>query len=219
MRRGVSVSLGRGRPRRGAKTGSSPRQVPPRLVGPAGCEQRPPSAVAGGALTRGGLRLPIGRWSGASSRMYRGREGTRRPGEAPLSGRSVTASRPEDRPHGSHTFGLGRVGQTLGRIFQRREEGESPRPARAPSPTSRVPRGRGSPPVPAQVGHSLSDTRWPGWPSDSWFFPPHRGEGREPARPPEREEADPSVRCPRRCAVSGFHTNPTGEVGRPPPVA
>ena len=68
-RRGVSVSLGRaagGEARRRGSGESSARWVPrrPGFFGAAGGEQRPPCAhrgAAGGALARGGLRLPFDR--------------------------------------------------------------------------------------------------------------------------------------------------------------
>ena len=78
--------------------------------------------------------------------------------------------------------------------------------------------GRDTPSVPARRGLSLSDTRWPGWPSDSWFPPLPRGEreGSQPAGPPSLEGRPSAVRCPGRGSVSGFHTNPMGGVWRSP---
>ena len=99
------------------------------------------------------------------------------------------ASRSERRTHGSHTFGLGKVGQTLGRIFQRRGGGKSQRAALARGEPERAgTRRRVLPGTPLFLGYPLA-----GVALDSAVLPPSRGGGK-PARGTSGErETDPPV--------------------------
>ena len=218
-RRGVSVSLGRGRPRRSAKKGHRglSATVPPRLVGPAGCKQRPPEhRGAGGALARGGLRFPFGqcRVDGGGPRDHRGSLSARRlemraaaDGEGPLRGRPCVG-RPPCAPRLAvvHISGLGKVPDWLGREFQRRGPGRSPG-----APGLRVrPPGR-----PGALGRLSCPTerhfpRTPDGPGAPRFSggSPLSGEGE---RSPTRSEGLRPAPAPRQAPLSGprrpdFHT-------------
>ena len=226
-RRGVSVSLGRGRPRRSAKKGHRglSATVPPRLVGPAGCKQRPPEhRGAGGALARGGLRFPFGqcRVDGGGPRDHRGSLSARRlemraaaDGEGPLRGRPCVG-RPPCAPRLAvvHISGLGKVPDWLGREFQRRGPGRSPG-----APGLRVrPPGR-----PGALGRLSCPTerhfpRTPDGPGAPRFSggSPLSGEGE---RSPTRSEGLRPAPAPRQAPLSGprrpdFHTLPLAAVGR-----
>ena len=181
---------------------------PPRLVGPAGCEQRPPSAWPAGPSQEagyvcrsvgGGLINP-GDWSELQRSVLRAGRPGRQPGPGHLARPRRLASRPESRPHGSHTFGPGRVGQTLWRIFQRREGGKSQRPPLASSSTS----GQG---LAAETcpGRSLPH----GYPLARVAlrhrsFPPSLGGGSRAGGASGLREADPPLcPCPGRTPVAG----------------
>ena len=166
----------------------------------------------------GSLTRVVNEGRGRSVQIQAGRDASRR----------VRFSRPapSHRPHGSHTFGLGEVGQTFGSFFQRRGEGKSQRAPLASPQTSGVFR-RAPVALPGPARLPLSDTRWPGWPCDSWFFPPHGGEGREPARAPGEGGTDlRPTSCPGEPPLPaspfpgpghrphGSHTFGLGEVGR-----
>ena len=152
--------------------------------------------------------------------VQRGERQDTSPGEAPRPGHCARRS-PPNRPHGSHTFGLGRVGQTLGRIFQRREEGGEPETSSGSTPDFQGSRGAGTRLRSRPATASLS--RIPagrGGPSGSWFLPSPqgRGKGAQPASTSGDRPGRPSESaCPRRGIVSGFLTNPTGGVWRNPP--
>ena len=190
--------------------------------------------MAGGALTRGGLRLPVGLWSEQELRVVRvnaeqssaRREGrVHRVGPRPsrLAGpRSSHRRSPSAR---FHTFGLGRVGQTLGRIFQRRGGGRSQRAPLASGdlrgsaagtrrralsetePLSRIPAGScvppmsGSPPL-TRRGEASQGRSW--------------GERRPTLRPPAARDGAPSRPDPSRPEPRphGSHTFGPGRVGR-----
>ena len=85
----------------------------------------------------GSLTRVVNEGRGRSVQIQAGRDASRR----------VRFSRPapSHRPHGSHTFGLGEVGQTFGSFFQRRGEGKSQRAPLASPQTSGVSEGPLSP--------------------------------------------------------------------------
>ena len=140
-RRGVSVSLGRGRPRRGPKRWFSPSAVPPRLVGPAGCKQRPPSVCAGGALARGGLRFPFDLWS--LDAEPRGLRASRWSAFAALRRPDLPTLRPGTRL--LIISGLGKVCDCLWRELHRRGAGTEPPSSWARGRPPGAGRGRRSP--------------------------------------------------------------------------
>ena len=176
----------------------------------------PPSAVAGGALTIGGLRFPVGllpeRAPGSSRR---GDRATREPGRDASPGSPRAAARPGtvrtvlihsgweelDKPSGGFFKGGKREGarKLLGL--------RSTLPGFPGGGTRRLSRpGSGSLLGYPPAGVAL---RSPVLPS-----PQGRGKTSRDAGGAE----PPAARCPRRGTVSGFHTYPTGGVRRPPPV-
>ena len=188
-RLGQTGRLGLARPgsaNRGARRKGripSPSLVPPRLVGPAGCKQRPPSVVAGGALARGGLRVPFGQCGAAIQPT----DGSLQRGLSPrlsvrvgcaLSGslRSVPGSRLP-----VHTFGIGKVGHWLWRKFHRRGAGKEPRTSWAGRGPPGSQRGRRSSAV-AQRGGLSPRYGMVGIGLDFCWFSPLSGERGEKPR-------------------------------------
>ena len=150
----------------------------------------------------------------------RGEAAGRKPGRgaSPGSLRSPLPARRTVRTALIHS-GWEELDKPSGGFFKGGKEGGSPRPARAPHLTSRATEGPGlavgpGPARPLSLGYPLARVALRFLAPS---LPTGEREGSRPARPPEREGAGrPAVRCPRRAAVSGFHTNPTGGVRRHP---
>ena len=147
---------------------------------------------AGGALTRGGLRVPIDQWGGGGrhrwsvlwsvlwsvfwSVLRRSRVATRRQTET-VRPRSTLPGRA--RRHAPVLIsGLGKVGKSFGRVFQRKEGGDEPEATSGSAVTSRPPRRPAPPPACPPKATLGSHTRdGTGAPQIPELFPSRRGEG------------------------------------------
>ena len=225
-RRGVSVSLGRGRPRRSAEKGH--RGLSAMFLrawsGPqAASSVHLSTEVPAGPLQEAGYEChSVSEFDGGGPRDHRGSLSARRlemraaaDGEGPLRGRPCVG-RPPCAPRYAvvHISGLGKVPDWLGREFQRMGPGRSPG---APGLRVRPPGRRGA------LGRLSCPTerhfpRTPDGPGAPRFSggSPLSGEGE---RSPTRSEGLRPAPAPRQAPLSGprrpdFHTLPLAAVGR-----
>ena len=151
-------------------------RVPPRLVRARRLQAASAERVAGGALARGGLRVPFGQWITACG-APRGRRlralTTVRVGCALSAAPSLCT--PGSRL--VHKSGLGKVCHPFGREFHRRGPGTDPASSWARGGPPGFATGRRSPsrarPRRSLLRYGMARMD----PSDSRFFPPLRGEG------------------------------------------
>ena len=179
---GASRSRSAGDGRGGARRRLSPRAGPPRLVGPAGCEQRPPSAWPAGPSQEAGYDCHS---VGVVDRGAPRSTGAGSPPTRPRPSRLAWPRFPVGAPYARFSYiRAGKSWTNPREDFSKEGRGEKPETSSGYDPHFQRRRGQGLAAEPSPGRRLSSDTRWPGWPSDSWFSPPLREGGSEPARPP-----------------------------------
>ena len=103
--------------------------------------------------------------------------------------------------------GLGKVGKSFGRVFQRRGWERSQGRPRAPRPPPELQGGSAAAGLPRRGATSLPYTRWHWCPADSGSFSPPIGGGGASHKPPRAPGRSPRSRSPGRCPSVGLRSS------------